>query len=318
MDNPEMYGAGPRTVTVDPDRAGQRIDNFLLTLLKGVPRSRIYRLLRTGQVRVNKGRVKPVYRLKAGDAVRIPPVATSASGGAQAVPERAREALAQAVLYEDDDLLVVDKPAGMAVHGGSGLSYGLIEALRALHTEVAGMELVHRLDRHTSGCLLVAKNRRLLPGLQAQFREGVVDKRYMTLLCGAWRGGPRTVDLPLHKGRLLSGERMVRVDAAGKPSETLFTPVTRYRDCCLMEATLHTGRMHQIRVHAAGIDRPIAGDEKYGDPGFNRMMRDLGLRRLFLHAHSLSFTHPDTGREIDVSAPLADDLRRVLDTLESA
>lgn len=305
-----------QAVTVDAERAGQRIDNFLLNYLKGVPRSRIYRLLRTGQVRVNKGRIRPVYRLKAGDTIRIPPVAVAAPEQAPAIPRGALEAVGRAVLYEDEDLLVLDKPAGMAAHGGSGLRYGVIEVLRALRPHAPDIALVHRLDRQTSGCLLAAKNRRLLPALQARFMEGEVDKRYLALLKGVWRGGPRTIDLALRKGRLQSGERMVAVDTDGKMAQTRFTPVASYGQCCLVEATLHTGRTHQIRVHAAGIGQPVAGDDKYGDAEFNRAMRRLGLKRLFLHAHALSFAHPASGRSVDVSAPLAEDLRKVLDELE--
>lgn len=306
---------GVRVVEVEHSRGGQRIDNFLLTLLKGVPRSHVYRLLRTGQVRVNKGRIKPTYRLAPGDLVRIPPVACSEALPVRVGEERRAE-IEAAVVYEDADVMILNKPAGMAVHGGSGLRFGLIEALKELRPACPDISLVHRLDRFTSGCLLVAKNRLLLPPLQAQFRNGRVEKRYLTLVRGRWRGGPRTVTLSLHKGRLQSGERMVEVDEEeGKEAESRFMPVETFAAASLMEVALKTGRTHQIRVHAAGIGHPIAGDEKYGDHEFNRGMRELGLRRIFLHAHALSFEHPRTGRPIDISTPLPDQLRGVLDRL---
>ncbi len=319
----ETAGKSPRAariVEVDPGREGQRIDNFLMAQLKGVPRSHIYRLLRTGQVRVNKGRIKPTYRLEEGDQVRIPPVDTAAGGeGPARVSAGLVAGLGGAVLYEDDDLLILDKPAGVAVHGGSGLRYGLIEGLRALRPDYPDINLVHRLDRDTSGCLLVAKNRRLLPALQAMFREGGrVGKRYLALLKGRWAGGGRTVDLRLNRGRIQSGERMVQVDEEGRDAETRFIPQQRYRDATLVEAVLGTGRTHQIRVHAAGIGHPVAGDDKYGDEIFNRRMRALGLKRIFLHAHALGFDHPRDGSPVAVSSPLPAPLREVLDRLASA
>lgn len=303
---------GVRVVEIDASRGGQRIDNFLLTLFKGVPRSHVYRLLRTGQVRVNKGRIKPTYRLNPGDRVRIPPV-----GQAESLPIRLddarRAAIEAAVIYEDADLMVLDKPAGMAVHGGSGLRFGLIEALKEMRPAWPDISLVHRLDRFTSGCLLVAKNRAFLPALQEQLRTDRVEKRYLTLVKGRWQGGPRTVTLSLHKGRLLSGERMVQVDEEeGKEAESRFIPIEVHDGASLMQVVIRTGRMHQIRVHAAGIGHPVAGDEKYGDPEFNRRMRELGLKRIFLHAQVLSFDHPRSGQPMTLSAPLPDNLRQVL------
>lgn len=306
------------TVEVDPGREGQRIDNFLMAQLKGVPRSHIYRLLRTGQVRVNKGRIKPTYRLKAGDLVRIPPVDVAGRESTARVSAGLVAGLAGAVIHEDDDLLILDKPSGVAVHGGSGLRFGLIEGLRALRPDHPDISLVHRLDRDTSGCLLVAKNRRLLPALQAMFREGGrVEKRYLAVLKGRWTGGGRTVDLRLNRGRMQSGERMVQVDEAGKEAETRFIPQQRFRDATLVEAVLGTGRTHQIRVHAAGIGHPVAGDDKYGDETFNRRMRALGLRRIFLHAHALGFSHPRDGGPVAVSCPLPESLRAVLENMGS-
>jgi 23S rRNA pseudouridine955/2504/2580 synthase len=305
-----------RIVEVDPGRDGQRIDNFLMAQLRGVPRSHIYRLLRTGQVRVNKGRIKPTYRLKEGDQVRIPPVDSAPGETPPRVSAGLVAGLGAAVLLEDNDLLILDKPAGVAVHGGSGLRYGLIEGLRALRPDCPDIHLVHRLDRDTSGCLLVAKNRRLLPALQALFRAGGrVEKRYLALVKGRWAGGGRTVDLRLNRGRLRSGERMVQVDEAGRDAVTRFIPQQRFRDATLVEAVLGTGRTHQIRVHAAGIGHPIAGDDKYGDEAFNRRMRALGLKRIFLHAHALGFDHPRDGSPVAVSSPLPRVLREVLEKL---
>lgn len=315
MESAGTTGSGARIIEVDPGREGQRIDNFLMARLRDVPRSHIYRLLRTGQVRVNKGRIKPTYRLREGDRVRIPPI--DVAERTPGVEEGLGARLGSSVLYEDDDLLVIDKPAGIAVHGGSGLRYGLIEGLRALRPGSPDIALVHRLDRDTSGCLLVAKNRRLLPALQALFREnGDVDKRYLALVKGRWAGGGRTVELRLNRGRRRSGEQMVEVDEAGRGAVTRFTPQQRWRDATLVEAVLHTGRTHQIRVHAAAINHPIAGDGKYGDPDFNRLMRGKGLKRVFLHAHSLGFDHPRDGRPVAVSSPLPEQLRSVLQVIK--
>ncbi|WJW76788.1 23S rRNA pseudouridine(955/2504/2580) synthase RluC [Thiohalobacter sp. IOR34] len=308
-------GSRVRQVTIEAEQAGQRIDNFLMRHLKGVPRSLVYRLLRKGQVRVNRGRIKPEYRLQTGDLVRIPPV-QSREPGTPPGPG-AGQRLAGRILYEDERLLVLDKPSGTAVHGGSGLSFGVIEALRASRPEARFLELVHRLDRETSGCLLIAKRRSELRMLHELLRSGAVEKRYLALLKGHWEGGPRTVDVPLRKSQLRGGERMVRVSADGKAARSRFSPLTRYREATLVEVLLDTGRTHQIRVHAAHLGQPLAGDEKYGDAVFNRRMRELGLRRLFLHAHSLAFTRPESGEEIHVSAPLDDDLRALLQRLEA-
>lgn len=314
----ESKAAAPavRVVEIERSRGGQRIDNFLLTLFKGVPRSHVYRLLRTGQVRVNKGRIKPTYRLNVGDQVRIPPVSYSESMPVRVDDDR-RAAIEAVVIHEDEDVMVLDKPAGMAVHGGSGLRFGLIEALKLMRPDSPDISLVHRLDRFTSGCLLVAKNRAMLPALQEQFRTERVEKQYLTLVKGRWQGGARTVTLSLHKGRLQSGERMVQVDdEEGKDAESRFIPVETFAVASLMQVMLKTGRMHQIRVHAAGVGHPVAGDEKYGDPDFNRSMRDFGLKRIFLHAQALSFYHPRTGRLMSLSTPLPDTLRQVLERLQ--
>jgi 23S rRNA pseudouridine955/2504/2580 synthase len=303
---------------ISAEQAGQRIDNFLLRVLKGVPKSRIYRLLRKGEVRVNKGRIGPEYRLASGDQVRIPPVRVAESGAVIPPSGGVLQRLGAAVIYEDERLLVLDKPSGMAVHGGSGLDYGVIEGLRALRPQAPFLELVHRLDRETSGCLMVAKKRSELRMLHELLRGGGVQKRYLLLAMGDWRHGPWQVDAPLRKNQLSGGERIVRVDSQGKPALTRFRCLQAYPGASLMEAELETGRTHQIRVHAAHTGHPLAGDEKYGDPAFNRRLRDVGLRRLFLHAHYLAFRDPERDRSIEVSAPLSEDLREVIQKLEAS
>jgi 23S rRNA pseudouridine955/2504/2580 synthase len=305
---------GVRMLQVEAEDAGQRIDNFLMRHLKGAPRSLIYRILRRGEVRVNKGRIKPEYRIQAGDQVRVPPVRTSAPTTSN-VGEGAGDRLEQRILYEDERLLVIDKPAGMAVHGGSGLSYGVIEALRASRPDAHFLELVHRLDRETSGCLLIAKKRSELRMLHELLRERAVDKRYLALVKGRWDLGDKRIKAPLLKNQLRSGERIVTVDPEGKAADSRFRPLEIFNEASLVEVDLGTGRTHQIRVHGAHVRHPLAGDEKYGDEVFNRRMRELGLRRLFLHAHSISFRDPINGREINVSTPLPAELRAVLDKL---
>jgi 23S rRNA pseudouridine955/2504/2580 synthase len=304
-------------VEVDADRAGQRIDNFLLTFLKGVPKSRIYRLLRKGEVRVNKGRIKANYRLQAGDTVRIPPVRQAEATTTVHPGQKALAAIENSILVEEKGFLILNKPSGMAVHGGSGLSYGVIEALRVLRPEAPFLELVHRLDRDTSGCLIIAKKRSLLRELHALMRgeAGGMEKRYLALVKGRWKGGERRVDAPLLKNTLRSGERVVTVHAEGKRALSLFRPITIYDHASLVEVSLLTGRTHQIRVHAASIGHPIAGDEKYGDESFNREMKGLGLRRLFLHAQSLTFSVSAMEQPFQVTAPLGQELEAVLDKL---
>jgi 23S rRNA pseudouridine955/2504/2580 synthase len=298
-----------------PDDAGQRIDNFLLRHLKGAPKSLIYRILRKGEVRVNKGRVKAVYRLQAGDRVRIPPVRLDTS---EAVPPSAglKARLEDTILYEDERIIVINKPSGMAVHGGSGINAGVIEALRALRPEESRLELVHRLDRDTSGCLLLSKRPAVLRTLHELIRSKRVDKRYLALLSGSWRKGARQVEAPLLKNTLQGGERVVRVDPRGKPAETRFRRLERYQEETLVEVALITGRTHQIRVHSAWLGSPVLGDTKYGDETANRRLRELGLRRLFLHAHKLRFRWPGEKREMTFEAPLPDELLRVLGGLK--
>ncbi|MGH8568799.1 MAG: RluA family pseudouridine synthase, partial [Gammaproteobacteria bacterium] len=287
--------------------------------LKGVPKSRIYRMLRSGEARVNGGRVRPAYRICPGDRLRIPPVHTGAPPNhGREIPEWLKTALRDAVVYEDPDLLALAKPAGVAVHSGTGVSFGIIEALRAMRPEEPYLELVHRLDRDTSGCLLVARRPEVLRALHGMLRAGRIEKIYLTLLRGRWRGGTELVDLGLRRNVVRSGERMVGVATGGKPARTAFAPRELFRGASLMEARLITGRTHQIRVHAMEIDHQVAGDAKYGDKGFNRVMRDLGLRDLFLHSHRISLVSPTSGARISIVAELPAALRGVLQALRAA
>lgn len=302
---------GVRQVEIGPERDGQRIDNALMTLLKGVPKSMIYRILRTGQVRVNGKRAKPDTRLTAGDMLRIPPVRV-AERVEQAAPVRAMAEVADAVIFEDKHFLVIDKPSGIASHGGSGVSHGAIELLRAARPQ-EHLELVHRLDRDTSGVLVFARTRAGLIGLQDAIRAGTVTKQYLCLMVGHPPKAKFDVNAPLLKSVLQGGERMVRVADNGKPSLTFFREAEQYPSARLMQATLGTGRTHQIRVHAAHIGYPLAGDPKYGDKEMNKRYRELGLQRLFLHASHMSFELD--GRAYSFSTPLPDDLKNFLDVL---
>ena len=302
-----------RKVNVSEDEAGQRIDNFLARHLKGVPKSHIYRILRRGEVRVNSGRIRAQYKVCAGDTVRIPPVRISESKPGH-VPGINLE---QHVLFENPRLLVINKPSGIAVHGGSGLSYGIIEALRAERSTAPYLELGHRLDRETSGCLVIAKRRSFLRAFHEQLQQGQVKKLYLALVDGQWQGGKRTVDVPLRKNQLRGGERMVSVDPEGKTAISIFRPVSVYQDTSLVEVELKTGRTHQIRVHGQHIGHPLAGDEKYGDEQFNRRMRAIGLRRMLLHAHMIEFVDPYDDEVITVSSPLDENVRAVLGHLET-
>jgi 23S rRNA pseudouridine955/2504/2580 synthase len=304
-------------LTVGDEAEGQRIDNFLVRMLKGVPKSHIYRILRSGEVRVNKGRVGPEARLAPGDVVRVPPVRTSApSRGGQDAPARSFKS---AILYEDDALIAVDKPAGLAVHGGSGIALGLIEQLRAARPGARFLELVHRLDRGTSGVLLVAKKRSALTALHAQLRAGEVDKRYLVLVRGPWRGATRTVNVPLRKFSTREGERRVRVEEAGREAVTIFRCERRWPahdpPLTLLEAELKTGRTHQIRVHLAHIGHALAGDDKYGDFAWNRVLARKGLKRMFLHARELTFRHPASGETVGIASPVPEELLKYLVTL---
>ncbi|HUO95992.1 MAG TPA: RluA family pseudouridine synthase [Steroidobacteraceae bacterium] len=301
-------------VEVAADDGGQRLDNWLMRALKGVPRSRVYRLLRKGEVRVNGKRAKPEYRVAAGDDVRLPPVRAPQPDAPRRVPATLVASVEAAIVYQDSDLLVVAKPAGLAVHGGSGLAFGVIEALRASRPEES-LELVHRLDRDTSGLLLIARNRTALRTLHALLREGKVEKRYLALLKGAWNLGKKTIEAPLATHARTGGERVVRVHAAGKAADSTFSPVDFFGSrATLVEVSLGTGRTHQIRVHAAHAGHPVAGDDKYGDREFNAEMEGLGLKRLFLHAQSLAFEWP-SGKTFAVSQPLPPELAAVIDAL---
>lgn len=300
---------------ISEDAAGQRLDNFLLARLKGVPKSHVYRLLRKGEVRVNKGRVKPEYRLEAGDVVRLPPVRRPEPGSTPARGRSAGARLETRIIHEDDRLIVLDKPSGIAVHGGSGLSHGVIEALRAARPEAPYLELVHRLDRETSGCLLIAKRRSMLRALHELLREGRVEKRYLALVKGRWELGQVRLEDRLRKS-IRGGERMVTVDESGKTAASIFRPVEIGSAASLLEVRIMTGRTHQIRVQAAEAGHPLAGDERYGDRDYNRKMKALGLDRLFLHAASVGWEDPVSGEWRMFSAPLPEDLGDVLSRLD--
>lgn len=310
MKKPSVY-----YITIEPDYAGQRIDNFLLARLKGVPKTRIYRLLRKGEVRVNKKRVDASDRLQAGDKVRIPPVQVAESVTPERPGRSLMRLLSERVLYEDKSLLIVNKPSGIPVHGGSQVKIGMVEALRCMHPEWPHLELAHRLDADTSGCLVLAKKRGVLKELHELFRSGKMQKIYLALTRGHWKEAECRVEVSLQKNHLSSGERIVRVSQDGKASLTIFKPLETFTDAMLVEAHLYTGRTHQIRVHAEHRHHPIAGDEKYGDRDFNKKMRERGLKRLFLHANSLEFVLPSTGQTIRVSAPLDADLLDCLNNL---
>lgn len=304
-------------VTISEEEAGQRIDNFLIRRCKGVPKSHIYRVLRSGEVRVNKGRIDQTYRLQPGDVVRVPPVRI-AEKSAQVVPGAEFK-----ILLEDNYLLVIDKPAGVAVHGGSGVSYGVIEQLRASRPNAKFLELVHRLDRDTSGILLLAKKRIALTHLHEQIREGLLDKRYLVLVHGDWHNTRQHVRLPLHKFNAPDGERRVRVQADGLASHTVFSLLRKYETFALLEAELKTGRTHQIRVHLASSGFAIAGDDKYGDFALNRALQKadgtrIALKRMFLHAYQLTFSHPETAQPMTLNAPLPPECERFLKSLEKS
>jgi len=312
-----MKGLGKNTVSrhrVDENAGGQRIDNYLLKILKGVPKSHVYRILRSGEVRVNSGRAKPDYRLQPGDELRLPPVRVAERAQRAVPPGDAR--LAQAVLFEDEHLLALNKPSGLAVHGGSGVSFGVIEQLRAQRPQARFLELVHRLDRDTSGLLLLAKKRSALTALHTELRAGRVQKFYLVLVKGRWHNPRQSVRLNLHKYVLASGERRVAVDATGQESHTVFKLQKTWREFSLLRAELKTGRTHQIRVHLAHIGFPIAGDDKYGDFALNKELARAGLKRMFLHASNISFNHPATGSTLTLEAPLPDELQHFLQTLD--
>ncbi len=299
---------------IDSAFAGQRIDNFLRTRLKAVPKSRIYRLLRK-EIRVNKKRVDPSYRLQEKDSIRIPPLYLGEKALKVSPSQQTQTFLKQRVLYEDESVLIINKPSGMSVHGGSTVRVGIIEALRACYPRLPQLELAHRLDSDTSGCLILAKKRSILRDLHAQLREGRVRKIYWALM----KGSPTAcrIEAPLQKYHLKGGERIVKVHPEGKASLTVFKPIKGYAEATLMEIHLYTGRTHQIRVHAQHIQHPLAGDERYGDSAFNASLRQQGLKRLFLHAKSLEFTLTSSGKLISVEAPLDEALQVLLRKLKT-
>jgi len=302
-------------VDIGPENAGQRLDNFLLSKLKGVPKSAIYRMIRKGEVRVNKGRTKPEYKLEGGDSVRIPPARTAVREQPAFIGDQLKSSLEASILYEDGGLIVLNKPSGLAVHGGSGISLGVIEALRVMRPQAKFLELVHRLDRDTSGVLLVAKKRSVLRQLHDDLREGRVEKTYLALLYGRWNGRQHKVEAPLKKFELASGERVVRVSPEGKPSLTQFRQIRLFENATLVEAKPVTGRTHQIRVHAQFAGHPIAGDDKYITREQDALFRDAGLKRLFLHAHKIEFNDSEGNRR-SFEASLPEDLNQLLKQLQ--
>jgi 23S rRNA pseudouridine955/2504/2580 synthase len=310
--------ASVRLEIVDETSANQRLDNFLLKTLKGVPKSHVYRLLRRGEVRVNGQRAQPERRLELDDKVRIPPVRIGAAGeSTAAINPDEPSLLARHVIYEDDWLLVLDKPSGWAVHGGSGVVRGVIEQLRAERPNARFLELVHRIDRDTSGLLLLAKKRSALTTLHADLRDGRVTKHYRVIAHGHWRKGKRTIDAPLQQTMSAPGEKRMRVDPAGISAITVFTPLATWKGFSLLDAHLLTGRTHQIRVHLAHAGYPILADDKYGDEARDKPLKRLGVRRLMLHAFSLRFTHPDSGKPMEVQAPLPPDFEAFIAQLDA-
>jgi 23S rRNA pseudouridine955/2504/2580 synthase len=315
MTTPASTTSGVQLLEVAPELAGQRIDNFLRTQLKGVPKTLIYRILRKGEVRVNKGRIKPEYKLQAGDIVRVPPLRLAERDEPAPLAQSLLERLEAAIVYEDKALIVLNKPAGIAVHGGSGLNYGVIEAFRQLRPDAKDIELVHRLDRDTSGLLMIAKKRSMLRHLHEALRGDGVDKRYMALVRGSWPTSKKKVSAPLLKNNLRSGERMVEVNPEGKEALTEFRVLRRFGEfATLVEASPITGRTHQIRVHAKHAGHCIAGDSKYGDDEFTREVRELGGKRLFLHAYALKIELPD-GQPLELQAEVDEMWQQTLERL---
>ncbi len=302
-------------VEITSEHSDQRIDNYLFTLLKGVPKSRIYRIIRKGEIRINGSRIKPDYKLNEGDKIRIPPVRIAEREAFILPSKKLQYLLEKNILYEDDALLVLNKPSGLAVHGGSGIKFGLIEALRLIRPKTDYFELAHRIDRETSGCLIVAKKRSTLRYLQEQMRNRRISKVYRALATGKWPRGIKRIDLPLMAFEQKTGEKIVRVNPKGKKSVTIFSVMKRYRNFTLLEASLETGRTHQIRVHAQHIGCPLAGDSKYGLDDINKDIRKSGLKRMFLHAFKIGFSLP-CGKNIFIEAPMPSDLSKHLMELD--
>ena len=302
-------------VEITSEHSDQRIDNYLFTLHKGVPKSRIYRIIRKGEIRINGSRIKPDYKLNEGDKIRIPPVRIAEREAFILPSKKLQCSLEKNILYEDDALLVLNKPSGLAVHGGSGIKLGLIEALRLIRPKTDYFELAHRIDRETSGCLIVAKKRSSLRYLQDQMRNRRISKVYRALATGKWPRGMKRIDLPLMAFEQKTGEKIVRVNPKGKKSVTIFSVMKRYRNFTLLEASLETGRTHQIRVHAQHIGCPLAGDSKYGLDDINKDIRKSGLKRMFLHAFKIGFSLP-CGKNIFIEAPMPSDLSEHLMELD--
>lgn len=302
-------------ITIDDDDSDQRLDNFLFRHFRAIPKSRIYRALRHGEVRINKKRVKPDYRLQAGDTVRIPPLQQSEKPAQLPVADHWLATLEQAILFENDDVLVVNKPSGLAVHGGSGVDYGLIEAMRKLRPHSRRMELCHRLDRDTSGCVIIAKKSSALRAIHKQLREQTLKKNYLALVRGQWSKRKTQVNAPLER-YLINGERLVKVSPAGKDSKTLFSITKSFAEATLIQASPITGRTHQIRVHALHAGFPLCGDNKYSSNEDLAWAQNKGLKRLFLHASSVTFTLPNHEQAFTIQAPLNDDLQSFLHTLD--
>ena len=303
-----------RFVQIDTDQAGQRIDNFLMTLLKGVPRSKIYQIVRKGEVRVNKGRIKAHYKIRAGDEIRVPPVRV-AQRNTLTESKYMTALLEKSVIYEDKEFLALNKPSGLAVHGGSGVKVGLIESLRLARPDARFLELVHRLDKDTSGCLLIAKKRSALRYLQDQLRQHKMQKVYLALVQGNVKNKSYHLELALTKSTLPSGEKIVRVNPEGKHAISDFNVIASRKQASLYEVIIKTGRTHQIRVHAQSLGHPVAGDEKYGDDEFNRQMKTMGLKRMFLHAEKLSVKTFE-GKWLRLISPLDNELQTVLTNLD--
>ncbi|WP_395480112.1 23S rRNA pseudouridine(955/2504/2580) synthase RluC [Candidatus Curculioniphilus buchneri] len=302
-------------ITISENESDQRIDNFLHKHLKGVPKSMVYRIMREGEVRVNKKRIQPKYKLQYGDEVRIPPLRQSKELLPIPINLTSITALNKAILYEDNFLLVLNKPSGIAVHGGSGLNFGIIECLRVLHRHTKFLELVHRLDRDTSGVLLLAKKRSVLCSLHEQLCNNRIKKDYLALVRGHWKDHVKTVNAPLLKQTLSYGKRIVQVNRNGKPSETHFKVSERFTLATLLKVNPITGRTHQIRVHSKHVGHPVAFDNRYGDKIFDQQLTGCGLNRLFLHATALQFRHPNSGKMIYIEAPLDASLHRCLQYL---
>ncbi|PXF28651.1 23S rRNA pseudouridylate synthase [Pokkaliibacter plantistimulans] len=314
-DQQKPSSAQVQWLTIGGDYQGQRLDNFLLAMLKGVPKTRIYSMMRKGEIRINRKRVKPDYRIVGGEELRLPPVRLPERDAPPLVSAGLSKKIEDAILYEDDALMVINKPSGLAVHGGSGISLGLIESLRQLRPQLKMLELVHRLDRDTSGCILVAKKRSALRVLHEALRDGGVDKVYHALVQGRWSSRHQHVNAPLKKNELRSGERVVRVEADGKPSLTEFKVLRRFASYTLIEAKPITGRTHQIRVHTQFAGHPIIGDDKYGVDEVNKVAKQYGLNRLFLHAAKLTFRHPVSGEVVSIKADYDVELHAVIDRL---